>query len=56
MFSFAVLRLNLSPAGFWALSAAEWRVLLSIALPVGTAMDRAALMQLMQQINGDDDA
>ena len=56
MFSFAVLRLNVSPAGFWALSAAEWRALLSTALPAGTAMDRAALMQLMQQISGDGDA
>ncbi|PQA87244.1 phage tail assembly chaperone [Hyphococcus luteus] len=52
MFAFAVLRLGLSPADFWTLSAAEWRALLDAAAP--QAMTRDALSALMKTHGGGD--
>ncbi len=48
MFVFAVARLGLAPADFWALSVAEWRALVLALAPRGV-MGRADLDALIKQ-------
>jgi uncharacterized phage protein (TIGR02216 family) len=48
-FSFAVLRLGLSPDAFWRLSFAEWRWLLAAVLGEGPPMNGAALRALVEK-------
>ena len=49
-FSFAVLRLGLSPDGFWRLSLVEWRWLLAASLGAGgERLDAAALSALLKR-------
>lgn len=50
MFAFAVLRLAITPADFWALSVSEWRALVTVLAPDADVMDAAALGELMQTI------
>ncbi len=53
LFAFAVLRLGLSPAAFWALSIVEWRALAKAGAPVPQAMNREGLMALIKQYGGE---
>lgn len=46
-FSYAVLRLGLSPRDFWALSFTEWRWLLTAAAPAVDALDAQGLQTLL---------
>ncbi|WDI32151.1 phage tail assembly chaperone [Hyphococcus flavus] len=50
MFSFAVLRLGLTPENFWRLGVAEWSTLIAAIAPQG-GMTRADLNALINKVS-----